>query len=263
MGNRVKAPIEAIGTYHLILDTGYHLDLFETLYVPSISRNLISMSKLDTLGFSFTFGNGCFNLFKHNHFIGFDILCDGLYKLNLDNLFVKTLLTLHHNVGTKRGLVNEHSAYLWHKRLGHISKEKLIKNKILSNLDFIDSNICVYCIKGKQTKHTKKGAISTQLLEIIHTDICGPFDVTSFSKEKYFITFIDDFSRYGYIYLLHEKSQVIDALEVFVNEVERQLNRKVKVVKSDKGGEYYGRYNETGQCPGPFAKFLDKCDICA
>ena len=67
--------------------------------------------------------------------------------------------------------------------------------------------MCVDCIKGKQTKHTKKSATrSTKLLEIIHANICGPFDAPSFSKEKYFITFIDDFSRYTYIYLLHEKS---------------------------------------------------------
>ena len=120
------------------------------------------------------------------------------------------------------------------------------------------------CIKDKQTKHTKKGATrSTQLLEIIHTDICGPFDVNSFNKEKYFITFIDDFSRYGHVNLLHEKSQSVNALEVYINEVERQLDRKVKIVRSDKCCEYYGRYDESGQHPGPFSKFVEKCGICA
>ena len=99
-------------------------------------------------------------------------------------------------------------------------------------------------IEGKQTKHTKKGATrSTQLLEIIHTDINGPFDVSSFNKEKHFITFIDDFSRYGYVYLLHEKSQAVSALEIFINEVERQLDKNVKIVKSDRGGEHYGSYD--------------------
>ena len=100
------------------------------------------------------------------------------------------------------------------------------------------------CIKGKQTNHNKKGATrSNQLLEIIYTDICGPFDVPYFNGEKYFITFIDDFSRYRYVYLLKEKSQAINSLEVFVNEVERQLDRKVKIVRSDKGGEYYEKYD--------------------
>ena len=66
------------------------------------------------------------------------------------------------------------------KSFGKINK----KNKILPYLDFMDLNICVGCIKGKQTKHTKKGVTrSTQLLEIVHPDICGPFDVSSFRKE--------------------------------------------------------------------------------
>ena len=268
MGNRVKAPVEAIGTYRLILDTGHFLDLYQTLYVPSVSRNLVSISKLDVSGYNFKFGNGCFSLFKHNNFIGSGVLCDGLYRFKLDVSFAETLMTLHNGIGTKRSLVNESSSYLWHKRLGHISKERierLVKNKILLNLDFTDFGICVDCIKGKHTSHTNKNSAtrSTQLLEIIHTDISGPYDIPSFGGEKYFITFIDDFSRYGYIYLLHEKSQSVNALEVFVNEVERQLDRKVKIIRSDKGGEYYGRFTENGQCPGPFAKFLESRGICA
>ncbi|KAG6530953.1 hypothetical protein ZIOFF_004722 [Zingiber officinale] len=185
MGNRVKVPVKAVGTYRLILDTGHHLDLYETLYVPSISRNLVSVSKLDVAGYYFKFGNGCFSLYKHTYMIGSGMLCDGLYKFNLDSMYSETLLTLH-QVGTKRSLVNERSAYLWHKRLGHISKEKmkrLVNNDILPDLDFTDLNFCVDCIKGKQTKHTKKGATrSTQLLEIVHTDICGPFDSSSFER---------------------------------------------------------------------------------
>ena len=119
------------------------------------------------------------------------------------------------------------------KKLGHISRERLerlVKDEILPNLDFTDLGVCVYCIKGKQTKRTKKGAKrSTKLLEIIHTDICGPFDIPSFGKEKYLITFIDDFSRYSYIYLLHEKSLAMNVIDVYITEVERQLERKVKI----------------------------------
>ncbi|GJZ97000.1 retrovirus-related pol polyprotein from transposon TNT 1-94 [Tanacetum coccineum] len=154
-------------------------------------------------------------------------------------------------VGTYRlkldtSMVNENSAFLWHKRLGHISKERLqrlVKNEILPNLDFTDFGLCVECIKGKQTKHSKKGDTrSSDLLEIIHIDICEPFDTPSFTREKYFITSIDDFSHYGYVCLLHEKSQSINALEVFVTKVERQLDRKVKIIRPDRGGEYYGKY---------------------
>lgn len=54
----------------------------------------------------------------------------------------------------------------------------------------------------------------------------------------------------------------MDALKIYLNEVERQLNRKVKVVRSDKGGKYYERYDETGATPSSFAKFLQKHGIC-
>ena len=159
MGNKEKVSMEAVRTYRLILDTRYHLDLMDNFDVPSIIRNLISLSKIDIVGQYFKLGNGCFSLFKCTCMIGFGTLYDDLYKLNLDNLYAETLMTLHHNVDTKHSLVDKSFAYLWHQRLGHISKERmqiLVKNEILPNLDFTDMNVCVDCIKGKQTKHTKK-----------------------------------------------------------------------------------------------------------
>ena len=99
------------------------------------------------------------------------------------------------------------------------------------------------CIKGKQTKHSKKGATrSTQFLEIIHTDNCGPFNTPTINGKRYFITFIDDF----YIYLLHEKSQSVNAFEAYIKEVESQLDKKVKIVRSGISGKYYGKYDESG-----------------
>ena len=68
-------------------------------------------------------------------------------------------------------------------------------------------------------------------------------------------------SHYGNVYLMHEKSQAIDIFEMFITEVERQLDKKIKIVRSDRGGKYYGRYDESGQNPGPFAKFLEKHGI--
>ena len=73
----------------------------------------------------------------------------------------------------------------------------------------------------------------------------GLFYVTSFNKKKNIITYIDVCSHYGYVYLLHDNSQAIDAFEVFVNEFERQITINMKVVKSDRDHEYHERYNET------------------
>ena len=158
MGNRVKAPIEAIGTYCLFLDTNKHIDLFQTFYVPSLSRNLVSLRNLDIDGYFIKFGNKSFTLFKNTSFVDFGILFDGLYKFNLHDEFTETLLTLHRSLRTKRGLINENSSNLWHIRLGYISRERLerlVKDGILPNVDFTNLGVCVDCIKGKQTKHTK------------------------------------------------------------------------------------------------------------
>nr|CAN69408.1 hypothetical protein VITISV_014748 [Vitis vinifera] len=265
MENRLKVEVVVVGTYRSLLETGHWMDLLNTFYIPSISRNLVSLSKLDATGYFVLFSSGQLSLMLNSVTVGFGILCDGLYKISLNHEFAQALITLHSNVGSKRGLINENSSILWHRRLGHISRERierLVKKGILQNLDFTDFHVCVDCIKGKQTKHTKKGAIRTnELLEIIHTDICGPLSVPCFTGEKYFITFIDDLSRYGYVYLMHEKSQAIDIFEMFIIEVERQLDKKIKIMRSDRGGEYYGRYDESGQNPGPFAKFLEKRGI--
>jgi hypothetical protein len=112
MGNWVRASIEAIGTYRLFLDTGHHLDLFQTFYVPSIFRNLVTLPKLDLDGYFINFGNKSFSLFKNTSFVGSGILCDRLYKFKLNDQFAETLLTLHHNVGTKHSLINENSSNL-------------------------------------------------------------------------------------------------------------------------------------------------------
>ena len=72
----------------------------------------------------------------------------------------------------------------------------------------------------------------------MHINICGPFLTASWNGHKYFITFIDNYSHYGYLYLLHEKFQSLDMFKIYKAEVKNQLNKKIKVVRSDRGGEY-------------------------
>lgn len=71
-----------------------------------------------------------------------------------------------------------------------------------------------------------------------------------------FITFIDDYSRYMYLYLLHSKDEDLDVFKVFKDELEKYCKKQIKIVRFDRGGEYYGRYTENGQATSPFAKFL-------
>ena len=116
-------------------------------------------------------------------------------------------------------------------------------------------NTCVDYIKGKQTNKSKKGVNrSSTILEIIHSNICCPnMDAHG---QKYFITFIDDYSRFMYLYMLHNKNEALDAFKIFKVEVEKQCGKPIKIIRTDRGGEYCGRYTEDGQAHGPFAKFL-------
>ncbi|GJV06432.1 retrotransposon protein, putative, ty1-copia subclass [Tanacetum coccineum] len=76
------------------------------------------------------------------------------------------------------------------------------------------------------------------LLELKHTDVCGPFKTVSRQGASYFVTFTDDFSRYGYVYLLKHKHEVFETFKVFQKEVENKLEKTIKSLPSDRGGEY-------------------------
>lgn len=134
---------------------------------------------------------------------------------------------------------------------------------ISDSIDFRNFDVCVECIKGKQTKTRKYFAYrATNVLELIHIDICGPFRTPSWNGQQYSISFIDDYSRYACIFLIHEKYQSLDVFKSFKAEVENQLYKRIKKVKCDRGSEYYGRYD--GSCeqrPRTFAKYLEEYGI--
>ena len=83
------------------------------------------------------------------------------------------------------------------------------------------------------------------------------------NSPKYFITFIDDYSLYMYLYLLRLKDEALDAFKVFKAEVENQCEKHINIVRSYRGGEYYGKCTKNVQAPGAFAKFLQENGIVA
>ena len=124
--------------------------------------------------------------------------------------------------GSKSLRLNEKSSILWHKRLGHISRHKLKglnKDHILPDLDFSNFNTCVDCIKGKLTAKVDR---CTELLRVIHIDICGPCTPLAMGGHKYFITFIDDYSHYGFVELICEKFDSLKAFKAFKEKVKLQ-----------------------------------------
>ena len=106
-----------------------------------------------------------------------------------------------HNIEAKRCKVNNDSAtYLWHCSLGHIGVKRMKKlhtDGILESLDYESLDACEPCLMGKMTKTPFSGTMerATDLLEIIHTDVCGPMSVKAHDKYRYFLTFADDFEQ--------------------------------------------------------------------
>lgn len=131
-------------------------------------------------------------------------------------------------------LIKENSFSLWHRHLGHISKKRiarLIKDDVLPSLDSSDLEECIDCIRGKLTKTNKKGSAHSQdLLEIIHTDICG-LSKPTLCENKYFITFIDNSSHFSYVYLINNKYLSLERLKSFKTKVENQCSRKIKILR--------------------------------
>nr|GEU85155.1 hypothetical protein [Tanacetum cinerariifolium] len=146
-------------------------------------------------------------------------------------------------VSNKRSKLDLDSALLWHSRLGHISKkhiEKLQHDGLLDSSNLRDFEKCFSCMSGKMASkpYTHRVERAKDLLRLIHTDVCGPFKIMSRQGVSYFVTFTDDFSRYGYVYLLKHKHEVFETFKVFQKEVENQLGKTIKSLHSDRGGEY-------------------------
>ena len=107
-------------------------------------------------------------------------------------------------------------------------------------MDFDEFPVCESCLEGKMTKRpfNAKGRRVQDLLELIHSDVCGPMSIQARGGYEYFITFTDDYSRFGYVYLMKWKSETFEKFKEFRAEVENQLGKRIKAIRSDRGGEY-------------------------
>ncbi|KAI3513141.1 hypothetical protein L1887_20467 [Cichorium endivia] len=209
MGNRRTSPVTKIGVYGLMLSNGVRLDLDNCCYAPDMAKNIISFHALFRQVFE-------------------SIMC-------VDNCG-KNVLTIDASSGVEK-------ACLWHCRLGHINKKRIAqlqKDGVLESFDLGSDDVCESCLLGKMTKKPFKGSFERGegLLDIIHTDVCGPFRTTTKDGTRFYVTFTDDYSRYGYIYLIKNKSDTFEKFKKFKNGAENQLGRKIKMLRSDRGGEY-------------------------
>uniref|UniRef100_A0A2N9IA16 Retrovirus-related Pol polyprotein from transposon TNT 1-94 n=1 Tax=Fagus sylvatica TaxID=28930 RepID=A0A2N9IA16_FAGSY len=138
------------------------------------------------------------------------------------------------------------SPEVWHKRLGHPNSRilsYLLKSGLLNNKEHFSSAVfsdCATCKLGKSKilPFPSEGSRATHSFEIIHSDVWGISPTISHAQYKYFVTFIDDYSKYTWVYFLRHKSEVFPMFKLFLALVQTQFSATVKILRSDSGGEY-------------------------
>lgn len=205
------------------------------LFVPALEGGLISVRKLALKGFDVKVG-GCEIKSADGVVVAVGETRGNQYVLKTSE--ASMVATGNHTAQCQ---------HTWHRRVGHrdIDAVNLIRSKELADgVDVKDCGerfICECCLKGKLARNPFSQVIerkSQQPLDIVHTDLCGPMENPTPSGNKYFMTMIDDYSRFCVVFLLKSKSESASKIEEYVRWTENIFGRKVRIVRSDGGGEY-------------------------
>jgi hypothetical protein len=174
VGNGAKVAATTVDTYHLPLPSGLVLELNNYYCIPALCKNIITSSCLEEIdGYEIVIKNKCCLIYYNGIFYAHCSLVNGLYVLDLENKSVC-------NINMKRARLNDlNSTFIWHCRLGHINEkriERLHKDGLLSSFDFEAFGTCESCLLGKMTKTPVTGQSGrvSDLLGLVHTDVCGP-----------------------------------------------------------------------------------------
>ena len=200
------------------------------MYVPSLRRNLLSRSlKIILEGDKVV-------LTKNGVFVGKGYLSNGLFVLN----------TAFMNANVSSSAYITESIDLWHGRLGHAnfaSIRKLKDLKLINACELHETGKCLVCVESKCVKKPYKPVMtrSTELLELIHSDLADFRNTPSRGGKNYYVYIVDDFSKYTKIYLIKTKDEASSMFMKFKAESENQLGKRIKRLRLDKGGEYSDR----------------------
>jgi GAG-pre-integrase domain/Integrase core domain len=209
--------------------------------VPKFSTNLISLSQLlldnPTLCINFT-SSSCVIKDLQNKNPPLHIISSiGLYHLKMQSLYTPPVSQALHITSSS----SKASTSTWYARLGHPSTQTTIKVINSNRLSCIRNHFtfCKDCIQAKA--HVLSFSLSSSTnkpLELVHSDLWGPSPIVSYNGYKYYVSFIDDYSRFIWIYFLKNKSDALLAFTQFKLQVENLLNTTIKILRTDGGGEF-------------------------
>lgn len=239
----VDATTEIIGKGTVLLTVSdecnsKNIKLNDTLCVPDLKTNLLSISK--------TTANGYYVNFKNSHAMILNQKGEVVVKAERkgDLYFINDFTESTAAASSNSGEMLE-----WHNRYGHLNEKdlkKLCVKGMIKGMSIDDSEklpFCETCILGKQSaKPFPQISLtrSNKPLELIHSDVCGPMRTKSIGGSTFFATFIDDKSRYVEVFFLKAKSDVKKSFLNFKALAENQTECKIKTLRTDNGLEYCG-----------------------
>jgi transposase InsO family protein len=244
-GGRVL-PVMGQGSTNLDLNK----EIQRILYIPGMYKNLLSVGKFADDGHYTLFGpKKCWIFAKHNP--NQVILTrtrshsNSLYRLNT-SLQGRTSSPTTANATANILQTAPSPTKLWHGRTGHLNYQSLYH---LSKRDMVTGlpplpllkTTCEPCILGKQhrTAIPKTSEIPiSEILQLVHSDLCGPLPQKSMTGSRYILTFIDHFSRYSWVYFLNTKSETFEVFKQWRAQVEKETYKKLSCLRMDRGGEY-------------------------
>jgi len=170
---------------------------------------------------------------RNEQFIGIRNCSQGLFMLNV-------LEIMNENASTFPAYMID-SCDLWHDKLGHVGFSYIKKIQDIGLLHNVTTDLdkCEICAESKSTKKSCKSVQrESELFELIHSALGDLKNNLTRGGKRLYITFIDDCSKYTVVYLLRSKDGVFEMFLKYKSEVENQLNKKIKRLRSDRDGEY-------------------------
>nr|GEX00592.1 retrotransposon protein, putative, Ty1-copia subclass [Tanacetum cinerariifolium] len=216
VGNGVRAQVDAIRSYDLVLPNGLVIYLDNCHYAPFITRSVVLVSCLVENGFVQRFTDYGISVSRNDVLYFNAIPSNGIYEIDMSN-YVPNVNSIY-NVSNKRVKHNLDSTYLWHCRLAHISKKRIGKlqhDGLLKSTDDESFDQCMSCLSGKMTRKSFPHRLerATDLLGLIHTDVCGPLrHVSRQEVEEHSLGDLNEPANYKAAMLNPESNKWLDAM---------------------------------------------------
>jgi len=216
--------------------------IYHVLYVPELTCNLFSVRAAVQKGNHIRFGKSrCWILDSSGKLCGTGSLIDKLYRLDC-----KLSSELHSTGETAAMTTTSNEMNLWHQRLGHLCEQqmrRMVDKEMVTGVKLPKGCglfFCVGCVEGKMHRKPFQpvGVRSSRRLNLVHSDVCGPMLTESHGGHKYFVTFIDDYSRCCAVYFLKHRSEVSAKFKEFEAITTNDCGHKIEALRTDNGGEY-------------------------